>query len=342
MAQAPLRMLLDAFAGDRHTFLYNGQFLDAHTARLIALGEEAVGHGEVNRATRARLAFVLVEAYQNIIRHGSRHYDISTKDPGRSMLLFRNWEESNSVSTVNTVLKSEANSLIGALKGLDALDKEQLKTRYLETLQQQKRTRRGGAGLGLIEMTRRSGNALRHRSVELDAEHLLFSLSITLNENSAEGEDLDALANYHRYAQEAGVVLLCCGLQANGTIVSLFRILKQEMGHDPACVQRIARSARAGLDLLTVMGAPACTHALGLLNDEQEYALLFSAELAEDDALELSAAIRGSESEEGRMAQNRAKALRTLRNNAGGALLSFENSSVQGKARILFTARMAC
>ncbi len=339
---APLQTLLDAFAGDKHTFLYCGQFLDVHTARLISLGEAAVGKGESKRATRARLAFVLVEAYQNIIRHGSRPYDASNRDPGRSMILLRNWEHRNSVSTMNAVPRSEVNTLIDALKDLDALDSKQLKTRYLETLQQQKRTRRGGAGLGLIEMTRRSGNALRHKLVDLDDENLLFSLSITLNEKGTEGQDLDALARYHGYAMDGGVLMLCRGLDTYGITSSLFRMLEQEMAHDPACVQRIARSARAGMDLLSAMDAPGRTHALGLLSNERGYALLFSAELSEDDALELSAAINGGDSSDTSLAQNREKALRALRNSSGGALRASENTSSEGRTRVVFTARLDC
>lgn len=342
MNAAALQTLLDAFAGDRHSFLYRGQFLDAHTARLISLGEAAVGKGESNRTARARLAFVLVEAYQNIIRHGSRTYSPASQDPGRSMLLLRNCEHRNSVSTINAVPRNEVNTLIDALKDLDALDPKQLKMRYLETLQQQKRTRRGGAGLGLIEMTRRSGNALRHKLVELDAEDLLFSLSVTLNESGTEGQDLDALALYHRLAMDGGVLMLCRGLDTPGITSSLFRMLEQEMAHDPACVQRIARSTRAGLDLLSAMDAPRQTHALGLLSDEHGYALLFSAEMSEADTLELNAAINGSDSSDDPLAQNPGKALKALRNSAGGVLKAFDSTFVDGKARVLFIARLDC
>lgn len=342
MDAAPLQMLMDAFAGDRHTFLYCGQFLDAHTARLIALGEAAVGVNESSRSTRARLAFVLVEAYQNIIRHGSRKRGGGSKDPGQSMLLFRNREQSNVVSTMNALPRNEANALVDALKDLDALDDKQLKSRYLETLQQKKRTQRGGAGLGLIEMTRRSGKALHHKLVELDDEQLRFSLSITLGEKDTEGQDLDALDRYHHWAMEGGVVMICGGLEARGITSALFRMLEQEMAHDPACVQRIARSARAGLDLLSAMDAPARSHTLGLLNDGEAYSLLFSGEMSEDDATELNAIVAETGSGELQVAQNRARALKALRHSSGGALKAFGNKPVQDKTRVLFTARMAC
>ncbi len=342
MDPSPLQSLLDAFAGDRHTFLYRGQFLDAHTARLISLGEAAVGKDESNRATRARLAFVLVEAYQNIIRHGSQSYDATSEDTGRSMILLRNWKHCNAVSTMNPVPLSEVDTLTETLKDLDALDSTQLKTRYLATLQEQKRTRRGGAGLGLIEMARRSGNPLRHKLVQLDPEHFLFSLSVTLNDKGLECQDLHALEHYHRHAMEGGVLMLCRGLETHGITSSLFRMLEQEMAHDPACVQRIARSARAGMDLLSAMGSPARTHALGLLNDEHGSALFFSAELPEADALELNAAIDQSDSRDTTLAHNQEKALKVLRNSSGGVLRSFESNAIEGTARVLFTARLAC
>lgn len=342
MNAVALRSLMDAFAGDRHTFLYRGQFLDVHTARLISLGEAAVGKNENNRTVRARLAFVLVEAYQNIIRHGRRSCSPTSQDPGRSMILLRNWEHRNSVSTINAVPQHRVNTLIDALKDLHALDPQQLKRRYLEKLQQPKRTQHGGAGLGLIEMARRSGHPLRHKLQELDADNLLFSLSVTLNDNGTEGQDLDALGHYHRDAMEGGVLMLCRGMDPHGITVSLFRMLEQEMAHDPACVQRIARSTRAGLDLLTAMNAPARSHALGLLSDELGSALLFGGEMPEDDALELNAAIKAPPRSDGPLAQTPGKALNALRNSAGGELQALDSTVADGQAQVLFIARLAC
>lgn len=268
MDAAPLYSLYDAFAGDRHTFLYSGQFLDEHTARLITLGEGAVGNTEADKALRARLAFVLVEAYQNIIRHRPAPALGRVWTARHSMLLLRSGTKLNEVSTVNPVRKSDTQGLLANLAALGALDREQLKARFLETLQRKGRTRAGGAGLGLIEMARRSGNGLRHGCTEMDAEQSCFSLSIDLDPPNAKSSSADDLRRWLSHAAEAGLTLFCKGLDHAVIENSLLRIIDQETADDPTISGRSAPIARAGLDLLNLLGGQAAQNAVALLQHD--------------------------------------------------------------------------
>lgn len=291
MDAAPLYSLYDAFAGDRHTFLYSGQFLDAHTARLITLGEAVVGSTEADRSMRARLAFVLVEAYQNVIRHRPSSLAGSSSRGCRCLLLLRSAPGLNEVTTMNPILRSDAEDLVAELKGLGALDRDQLKTRYLETLQREGRTRRGGAGLGLIEMARRSGNVLRHSFTDIDAEHLRFTLSLDVDPAPSSSSGAADLQRWHSAAAEAGVTLFYKGLDNAAAEVSLLRIIDQETANDRTLSGRVAPLARVGLEVLRSLGSQHRHNAIALLQHEGRTSIGLLARLPVEDAEQASRTI---------------------------------------------------
>ncbi|MEX1132801.1 MAG: SiaB family protein kinase [Flavobacteriales bacterium] len=340
MDAAPLYSLYDAFAGDRHTFLYCGQFLDAHTARLITLGEAVVGDKETERSFRARLAFVLVEAYQNVIRHRPPTSSGRVSDGMGCLLLLRSAPGLNEVTTMNPVLRSDVQALVNDLEGLGALDRDQLKSRYLATLQREGRTRRGGAGLGLIEMARRSGNVLRHGFAEIDAEHLRFTLSLDIDPASLGSSTADELRRWYSEAQQAGLTLLCKGLDNQAVEASLLRIIEQETADDPDLAGRSVPLAHAGLEFLRSCNKEAGQSALALLQAEGRTAIALIAEVPLDDAVKITTVLRGTEPRPRNVTPLQLAAIE-LAGRAGALLQTQVEPATNGMARLLITLPVA-
>jgi len=337
MDTAPLYPLYDAFAGDRHTFLYSGQFLDAHTARFITLGEGAVGNAEADKPLRARLAFVLVEAYQNVIRHRPTLAPDIAAGGGRSLFLLRNAAGLNEVSTMNPVLRSEADALVADLEGLGALDTGQLKTRYLETLQQEGRTRRGGAGLGLIEMARRSGNTLRHGLSPIDAEHLLFTLCIDVEAAHGSSSTIRDLQQWHRLVVEAGVVLYCKGLHNAVVQASLMRILEQETADDATIAGNAVLLARNGLDVVQQLGGSPANSTLALVYNAHGPTLIFAVVLPAA-AAEKGLALINAPNKSPNATSPAELAIHSLVGSCGGNLRAMSRSLGTAGTQLLLTA----
>lgn len=340
MDAAPLYSLYDAFAGDRHTFLYCGQFLDAHTARLITLGEAVVGEKETDRSLRARLAFVLVEAYQNVIRHRPPSASAGVSDGSGCMLLLRSAPGLNEVTTMNPVLRSDVQALVNDLEGLGTLDRDQLKSRYLATLQREGRTRRGGAGLGLIEMARRSGNALRHGFTGIDAEHQRFTLSLDIDPASVGSSTAVELRRWYSQSRQAGLTLLCKGLDHLAVEASLLRIIEQETADDPGTAGRSVALAQAGLEFLRTCNKTAGHSAMALFQEEGRTAIALIAQVPMDDAVEITNALRGTElhTHNGQPLQ---LAATELAGRAGAPLRTQVEPGTDATARLLITLPVA-
>ncbi len=215
MDLASVHTLYGVLAKDRFDVLYSGLFHDEHTANLISLGEDAATSGGKERSHRQRLSFVMVEAYQNIVRHRARLSPEMERGTGRCLFLLRAKEQGDEVIAMDPVPDHETEQLKEVLARIGGADVKQLKELFLDRLRDGTRTVRGGAGLGLIEMARRSGNSIRHSLLPLDEEHRLFLLQVMVGGPVAEVTPNEEVAAIHAAVVANDILLMCrCGRSA--------------------------------------------------------------------------------------------------------------------------------
>lgn len=237
MDHAHVLALYASFAGDRLTFLYSGSFHDEHTARLIALQEDHLEQEGAPRPARGKLAFVMVEAYQNIVRHRVKDEGL-LHGPGRSVFLLRSTSEAHEVTAINAVRQEDEEKLRVGLERLDGMDLQQLKQVFLRGLQNEERTDRGGAGLGLIEMARRTGNPLRYAFAPIDAQHRLFSLQVLVGAQRAWRSTGPDLFELQRIVYTQGISLICRGRTPASVQEGLLRMIDRDLDDDRALAER--------------------------------------------------------------------------------------------------------
>lgn len=171
---------IEALRGDRCIFGYSGYFPDEHSPRLIELGEAVLSGASGTLPVKGRLGYVMVEAYQNIVRHRARPLSLTTWDEGRSMFLLRCHDDGQQVFACNLVTRSQAEKLDTDLADLQGRDNAELKELYLEGIQRTTKPGTRGAGLGLIEMVRRAGGGATWAFRAVDDKHDLFAISLEL------------------------------------------------------------------------------------------------------------------------------------------------------------------
>ncbi|MGV3636827.1 MAG: SiaB family protein kinase [Flavobacteriales bacterium] len=237
MDHAHVLALYARFAGDRLTFLYSGSFHDEHTARLIALQEDHLEQEGASRASRGKLAFVMVEAYQNIVRHRVKD-EALLSGSGRSIFLLRSAAEAHEVTAINAVRREDEQKLRAGLEGLEGMDLQQLKQVFLRGLQNEERTDRGGAGLGLIEMARRTGNPLRYAFAPIDVRHRLFALQVLVGAPKAWRSAGPDLFDLQRIVIANGISLICRGRTPASVQEGLLRMIDRDLDDDRALAER--------------------------------------------------------------------------------------------------------
>lgn len=162
-----------AFAEEQMNLLYTGDFTDELTDLLIEVNNNQYSSKDELKKSHRKAAFLIAECFQNIVRHN----ELSNKD---SFFHIKNNRNLFSIVSGNSVQNEIIPSLKEQLEQLNQLSSEELKAMYRKTLAEGNFSEKGGAGLGLIEMARKTKNKLNFTFSEIDAlkSHFYFRLFI--------------------------------------------------------------------------------------------------------------------------------------------------------------------
>ncbi|MFN9863200.1 MAG: SiaB family protein kinase, partial [Bacteroidota bacterium] len=85
------------------------------------------------------------------------------------------------VMTGNPIPKASVAGLTKNLNDLNAKDKEGLKEMYKEIIKNTQISEKGGAGLGFVDMARKSGEKLEFSFYNMDADYDFFCLKVNIS-----------------------------------------------------------------------------------------------------------------------------------------------------------------
>lgn len=252
MVQEDLFALYNVLASERGTVLYSGSFPDDHTVRLIDIAERTLSTEERGgKSLQARAAFALIEAYQNIVRHRTEQSE------GRALLVLAHGDNATTIITANDVRTAELAGLRASLDLLDGLDANALKRLFLDRLESGSTTARGGAGLGFIEMARRTGQPLAYRTAAVTPELHRFQLMI-----NARGSDVQHgmpwAGALDRLSKATGLLLGIGGTQWHTEVEKrALKLLDDAPGVDATALSRAGLAALQVLHGLRIAESPA-------------------------------------------------------------------------------------
>ena len=135
--------------------------------------------------------FVL-ESLQNV----SRHKD-SFEVANMSIVVYSKMEGGYSVSTGNVISTSNIPDLKNRLDEINSLNVDEIRSVYRQMLSNSKFSTKGGAGLGLIEMAKKTGNKLDYDFLKIDDEKSYFILNKTVDAEGMGSHQLDKSNNFH-------------------------------------------------------------------------------------------------------------------------------------------------
>lgn len=127
-----------------------------------------------------RVFSILIEGLQNILIHGE-----ATDEGQPALLIVASNESAYRIVLGNIALEQDKEKLIGYLNKLNSMDDENVRSFYLEVLNNGLISSKGGAGLGFITMRMKSKDRLRYSFDELGEGMLFFSISTDLERINA-------------------------------------------------------------------------------------------------------------------------------------------------------------
>lgn len=134
---------------------------------------------------RKKVYNVLVECLQNLYHHIDEvPSEMAKNGTDRSAIFMISLNNNGySITTGNYILTERKDSFQDRLDRINSLDREELKDLYKEVLNSDGRSVKGGGGLGMIDIARKTGKKLNYEFAKLNEEYSFFSLNINVDEN---------------------------------------------------------------------------------------------------------------------------------------------------------------
>ena len=158
-------------------FAYEGEFTQQITIAFSTLAESSISKAEDKNLIQRRVNFVVVECMQNITKHAEIKSDNDPKPISRGIFMLSKSQEEYGITTGNIVERSRRESLQSKIDYINGLSKEELNELYMKQISEGELSEVGGAGLGFIDIVRRTGRKLNYHFLDLNQDESFFILT---------------------------------------------------------------------------------------------------------------------------------------------------------------------
>lgn len=208
------RRIRDIMMKERLMFAYRGVVTNENSIPLLMLLEREMENSEFGFIARKRLFLFVLESLQNVTRHTS--HDLYGE---MSLVVYSKTDNGYTVTTGNVIPASGTHKLRETLEQINNLDPGEIREVYRQMLSVAEFSNKGGAGLGLIEMAKKTGNKLDFDFVSLDKDYSYFVLSKTVDESGIgmhhggleKAFHGKAISHLERLMAENSVNMIWCG-----------------------------------------------------------------------------------------------------------------------------------
>ena len=159
--------------------VYQGDFTQESTKSILAMAERNLDSSGEESSIKRKVFNVMVEALQNIVKHSDELVDGEIRSHAAIFLIGK---EANRycIMSGNPIRKANVPILKGKLDQINGLDKDGLKDLYKEIIKNTTISEKGGAGLGFVDMARKSGEKLEFDFPEMSPEYCFFCLRVNV------------------------------------------------------------------------------------------------------------------------------------------------------------------
>ncbi len=155
---------------------YEGEFTQEITKAVLKMAETNLQTSNEESSIKRKVFNVMVECLQNIVKHSDE-----IKEADQAIFMIGRSKEFYEVASGNYVYNENVESLKSKLTQVNSLDKDGLKSLYKDVIKGGELSSKGGAGLGFIDMARKSGNKLNFSFEKVNDKYSFFSLKTQIS-----------------------------------------------------------------------------------------------------------------------------------------------------------------
>ena len=162
---------------------FKGTFSEELLTSILHIVESKMMTLDVAPQKKKRVFNVLVECFQNLYHHiesfgGDKESD---KNKNSALVMVKFDSGKFTITTGNFVTQGRVPELREKLRVVNALNQDDLRDLYRTKLEQDGRTKKGTAGLGLIDIARKSKNKLEYEIIDVTESVGFFCLNVVID-----------------------------------------------------------------------------------------------------------------------------------------------------------------
>jgi len=155
--------------------VYEGEFTQEITKSVLAMAERNMDSSGEESSIKRKVFNVMVECLQNIVKHAD-----DVEENHSAIFMIGKHENEYLIVSGNPIKKDEIDGLKSKLENINGLDKDGLKALYKDIIKNTEISDKGGAGLGFVDMARKSGQPLEFDFLDMDDNNAFFCLKTSI------------------------------------------------------------------------------------------------------------------------------------------------------------------
>ncbi len=167
--------------------VYEGEFTQEITKSVLSMAEKNMESVNEEVTIKKKVFNVMVECLQNICKH-SEEFGSNNDEFNTAIFMIGKENSEYRITSGNVIYNDRIETVRKKLDQINSLDKEGLKELYKSTLSSTELSDKGGAGLGFIDMARKSGQKLDYDFHTMNNEISFFALQSKISRAKLFGE----------------------------------------------------------------------------------------------------------------------------------------------------------
>lgn len=163
---------------------FKGNITSDLLTSILQIMESKMDNMQEEPKIKKKVYNVLVECLQNLYHHMDEiPSDPSIPEQERSAIFMIGKNNNEyTIYTGNYILSQNVEKLKDKLDIVNSMSKEELKEYYKTILNNGEMSEKGGGGLGMIDIARKSGQKLHYNFIPVDDKNHFFSLNVKISQ----------------------------------------------------------------------------------------------------------------------------------------------------------------
>ena len=160
-------------------FYYKGSVSSKRVTDILEKIEAIMDEKNFPLKERKKILNILIELVQNLYHHGEK-FEIDDAFKSYGCIVFNNENGGVKIISANFIKVEKLKIFTDYIDHTNSLDANELKGLYRKVLSNRHFSEKGGGGLGIINMIRKSGNKLKYCSQRTKGENFFLVLTVKI------------------------------------------------------------------------------------------------------------------------------------------------------------------